>query len=64
MTPSLRRTFAVALATSDVPFRSILVLFHERSLEPHMDQVQYCTITNALRHYGHEIGVGNGRDGP
>ena len=57
---ALRCAFAVCLAAADVPLRSVLVHFHDRGFEPHLDDVQNRTVTDALGDHGHEFGMGNG----
>lgn len=45
---ALRCAFGVCLAASDVPFRSVIVLFHDRGFEPHLDDVKNRTINDAF----------------
>jgi hypothetical protein len=57
---ALWRSFTGTLAATKIPFRSVLVLLHNRCFKPHLDETEYLTITDAFGYRCHEVGVGNG----
>src|SRR5664280_508403 len=57
---TLRCAFAVSFSAPDVPFLTILILFHDRGFEPQLNEAQYLPIADALGNNGHEISMGNG----
>ena len=56
---ALRCATTVALAASSVALRPLTILFHDRGLEPHPNQVQYAAVADSFGHQDHELGVGN-----